>query len=79
MPLATLIIEYNTTTHDVGIKCNPPEMLDSNRDLLYLMCERAKEEVILRQTDLRRGVRRASLPVPEDNRSAGKGFRSSDE
>lgn len=78
MPIATLIIEYNTDTHNVSIKCNPPEMLDSNRDLLYVLCDRAKEEVMLRQAEIRAGRRSVAVPNEEDARPAGKGFRSAD-
>ncbi len=77
MPLATLIIEYDTDTHNLGIKCNPPEMLNSGRDLLYLMCERAKEEVIVRQAKIRAG-KRTTVPNEPDIRPPGKGFRSAD-
>lgn len=79
MPLATLIIEYDTDTHNLSIKCNPPAMLDSGRDLLYLMCARAKEEVMVRQAEIRVGKRRTAVPNEEDARPVGKGFRSSDE
>ncbi len=77
MAVATLILTFDTKTQDLKVECDPGSMLDGDRSLLYLMVERAKETVILRQLENTSGPRRIQAPSPPpDKREFGKGKKT---
>ena len=76
MAVATLILTFDTKTQDLQLQCDPGSMLDEDRSLLYLMVERAKETVILRQLE-NTGPKRVHSPSPPpDKREFGKGTKT---